>query len=147
MRCLGKIFLILLLLVAALVGYGLWQGPILDAQSKAYADNAVPAIFARWSKDQLLQRASPELTRNVSDNDLSTVFFGLARRLGVLVRCDGATGESHIFFNEKGMNVTAQYNVNAQFFTAPGVIQLSLKKHGDQWQLLGFHVNSRALLP
>lgn len=147
MRFLGKVFLVLLVLAAAFVAYGFWQGPILDAQSKAYVDAAVPAIFTRWDKQELVSRASPEFSQSMTDSDLNTFFSGMARHLGVLVRCDGATGEGRIFINQHGLRITAQYQVKAQFYTAPALIQISLIKHGDQWQIFGCHLDSRPLAP
>jgi hypothetical protein len=76
MRFLGKAFL--LLLVAAWFAYGLWQGPILDAQSKAYVDAAVPAIFKRWDKQELISRASPELSQSTTESNFTSLFFGMA---------------------------------------------------------------------
>ena len=146
MRCLGKIFLILILLVAGFVGYGIWQGPTLDAQSKAFVDSAVPAICSTWNKDEVLNRASPEFTQTVSKRDVSALLSALSRRLGRFVRYDGAKGDSNFGFTNKGVSLTARYVAKAQFSNGPAVIHFSLVKRGGQWQLLNFLFESPALL-
>jgi hypothetical protein len=85
MRILGRLFLILLLIVAAGVGFLFWCGPKLDAESKAYADTAVPAIVANWSKQELAVRASPELKESVRTTDVSGLLASFSQRLGQLV--------------------------------------------------------------
>jgi hypothetical protein len=59
--------LTLIVIVAAGIGGGVffYQGHALDAESKAFVDSAVHAIAATWSKQQLLDRATPELRENV----------------------------------------------------------------------------------
>src|SRR5262249_58990148 len=52
----GGLFLAFVVLVAGLLGYSAYQGPGLDASSKAYVEENVPAILSSWSKDELLKR-------------------------------------------------------------------------------------------
>jgi len=55
--------LTLVVIVGAGIGLGVafYKGHELDAESKAFVDSAIPAITATWSKQQLLDRATPEL--------------------------------------------------------------------------------------
>lgn len=45
----GGLFLVLVLLAAGLVGYVAYQGRGLDASSKAYVEENIPAIISTWS--------------------------------------------------------------------------------------------------
>lgn len=146
MRLLGKIFVFILLLIAAGAGYAFWQGPILDTESKTYVDMAVPAIVSTWNKQELARRASPELIQSVKTDDVSGLLLQFSRRLGALSQYDGSQGDSHLGFTLKGLIITANYTAKARFQRGSAVIRISLIKHGEQWQVLGFHVESPVLL-
>jgi hypothetical protein len=62
--------LTLTVIVVASVGLGvaLIKGRALDTESNAFVDAAIPAISATWSKQQLLDRATPEL-RDIAKPD------------------------------------------------------------------------------
>ena len=144
---LGWTFLALLILVGGFAGYMAYVGPKLDASSKAYVDGQIPAIVSTWSEDELLKRAAPELRRVItSKTQLDRVFESLSR-LGKLEHYDGAKGEASILFNMKqGKVVTASYVASAKFENGPARISVRLIRHGDQWELLYFNVNSPALM-
>jgi hypothetical protein len=141
MRFLGKIFLLVLLLIGACVGYGFWKGPVLDKESKAYVDAAVPVIVARWDKQELGKRASPELIESAKHEDVTGFFLQLSRRFGALIHYDGSLGDSRIAFTPKGLLITARYTAKARFARGSAVIQVSLIKHGEDWQFMGFVVD------
>jgi hypothetical protein len=42
---------------------------------------------------------------------------------------------------------TADYDIKATFAKGDANIHVVLIKHGDNWQIMGFRVNSPALLP
>jgi len=42
--------------------------------------------------------------------------------------------------------ISAAYVAGADFANGPAEIRMSLIKHGDQWQLLGFHIDSKVFL-
>jgi hypothetical protein len=50
-------------IVVAMIGISMliWKGNGLDAESQAFVDAAVPAITMHWTKEALLDRATPEL--------------------------------------------------------------------------------------
>jgi hypothetical protein len=64
---LGIVFLALVVIVAAFIGYTAYSGSVLDKESKAYVDAAVPAIISSWNEQALLKRASPEF-QNATEN-------------------------------------------------------------------------------
>jgi len=116
------------------------RGDRLDKESKAYADAAIPAIAA-WSEKELLDRQSPELKQTLTQQQLDLTFQRLSLALGHLQKCEPAQGQSIM----SGKQVKATYISKAIFEKGEAVIQLDLIKHGDQWQILGFKVNSPLL--
>jgi hypothetical protein len=62
----GGLFLVLVLLAAGLLGYAAYQGRGLDASSKAYVEENIPAIISTRSKDELLKRSSPQLLKIIN---------------------------------------------------------------------------------
>jgi hypothetical protein len=43
--------------------------------------------------------------------------------------------------------ISAQYSAKATFQKGEAVIKLGLIKHGNEWGILNFHVDSPALVP
>jgi hypothetical protein len=48
--------------------------------------------------------------------------------------------------SQNGKVISAAYTGKAVFETGPAEINISLIKHGDQWQLLGLHINSKVFI-
>jgi hypothetical protein len=63
----GGLFLVLVLLAGGVFGYLAYQGRGLDASSKAYVEENIPAIISTWSKDALLKRSSPQLLKVIDE--------------------------------------------------------------------------------
>lgn len=84
----------LLIVVAGIgTGFAAYKGTRLDAESRAFVDSAVPAITAHWDKEQLRERASPQLRRNLKPVRL-TALFEMFSQLGPLVAYEGARGQA-----------------------------------------------------
>jgi hypothetical protein len=139
---LGAVFLVLIVLVGGLVGYAIFTGTQLDASSKAYVDESVPAIATDWSKDELVKRASPQLREQASDVQIEQLFGTLANKLGAFKSYDGAKGDSNInFTTTAGKIITASYIAKATYQYGKAEIQIKLIQHAGAWQILGFHVD------
>jgi len=48
---------------------------------------------------------------------------------------------------QTGKVISAQYTTKAAFEKGEATVTLGLIKHGDQWQILRFNVNSPQLIP
>lgn len=57
----------------------------------------MPAIAASWSKDQLLDRATPELRASVKPEELRALFDAVSQ-LGPFVAYEGATGQANMAY-------------------------------------------------
>ena len=148
LQVLGGLFLGVLVVVGALVGYAAHKGSKLDASSKSYVDQTLPVIAAKWSKDELLKRASPELLQQINANpDQTDLLFGKFSQLGELKSYDGSKGDSFVLVNPmKGKIITANYLARATFEHGDAQISIRLIQHDDQWQYLNFFVNSPQFL-
>ena len=143
---LGVIFLVLLVLGAIGFGYFAFRGNTLDKESKAYVDAAIPAIVTNWNKKELLERASPEFKKEVSDTQIDQLLHQFTT-LGRFITFDSAKGQSATSVTTQiGKVITAQYDAKGYFEKGAAIIRISLIKHGDQWQILGFFVNSPKLV-
>lgn len=143
---LGAFFLALIILAAIGIGIFAVKGSALDKQSKAYVDSTVPILVNGWDEQELLSRASPEFKQVVDKDDLDKLHTQF-RKLGRLRDCQASEGEANMSITtQNGRSITASYSVKAKFDAGSAVIKISLIKHGDQWQIYGFHISSEAFL-
>lgn len=137
---LGAIFFTLIVLGAVAFVFIAIRGTALDKESKAYVDAAVPAIVSSWSGQELLDHASPEFKQATSGADVGRM-FSVCRLLGKMLAYRGSQGQSLMAHDlAKGTTISASYVVKAEFERGSAEIDIKLIKHGDQWQILGFHV-------
>jgi hypothetical protein len=134
-------------MVAAGIGLGvlLYKGHALDAESKAFVDSAVPAIAATWSKQQLLDRATPELLENVrlKPEGLNALLDSLSQ-LGPLVEYEGATGESaQSYIAGSGSTLSASYGAKARFQNGTATFRIVLMNREGRWMIHNFQVDAR----
>ena len=142
---LGYIFLALI--VGLLIGFGSLTviGNRLDKESKAFVDDAIPAIISTWDVREIEKRASPEFNADV-DHDGLEKDFGVLQQLGNLVMYKGSTGDAHITLSLLyGYEITADYTASADFETGSTNMRMSLIKHRGQWQILDFKINPEEL--
>ena len=153
---LGVIFLIVIIAAVAGAGYlamrenpldaiSFWllstRGKTLNEESKVYADAAIPAIVGSWSERELIDRESPEFKQAVSQQQLDELFQRIST-LGHLQKCEPAQGQS--MMSAMTHAIKAHYIAKATFEKGEAEIDLSLIKHGDQWQIESFFVKSPA---
>lgn len=144
---LGIIFLVIIVLGAIGIGFIAVRGNALDKESKTYADAAIPAVVSGWSEQELLARASPEFKQVVTQEKLDQMFRWFTS-LGQLQKCDPAQGQAGITVTpQTGKVISGQYTAKAKFEKGDATIKLVLIKHGDQWQIASFYVDSPALVP
>ena len=139
---LGAIFLIVIVTVAAVIGFAAYNGNKLDSASKAYVDQNIPPIISSWSPEELMRRSSPELKSSVTPQQFAELFKTLSQ-LGSLKTYESAQGDSNMSYTtQNGKMITAEYTAHAEFTNGKAELKIKLIQHDGQWQLLGFHVNS-----
>ena len=132
------------LIVLALIGLviGAIRGTKLDQESRACAGATIAAVVTTWDEDAFFARASPELKKLVTANDGDRLFRAFSQ-LGHLKHCDPVKGQSTTFaVIGQPRRTTGHYEARAEFEKGSAVIKIDLIKHGDQWQVLGFHIDS-----
>jgi len=128
------------------IGYIAYVGAGQDRQAKQYVDDAIPAITANWSVDELRRRATPQLLKSVKPEDLQTMFEWFAT-LGPLIDYQGSKGEANISaMIGSGTVISAGYLAHATFAKGAAEIQIGLLKVDGAWQINAFRVNSPMLI-
>ena len=146
-----KKFLIVVLIIILLIGAGIAyiavRGSALDKESRAYAEAAIPAIITNWNEKELLDRASPELKQAATQEQLDQLFRWVSS-LGRLQKYDPPQGQALMSATtQAGKQITARSSTKSTFEKGEATVTLGLIKHGDQWQILRFNVNSPQLVP
>jgi hypothetical protein len=135
--------LALLIVVAAGGGAALLieRAHVLNTQGKAFVDNAVPAIAASWSKEQLIERATPTLRANLPAEDL-TALANLSSQLGPFAEYQGATSKVNwLSLAGLGGSVSSSYVAKARFTNGLATFQIALVRHDGHWMINQFHVD------
>jgi hypothetical protein len=136
--------LTLFAIVVAAAGFGIiaYKGHVLDAESKAYVDSAVPAIAGHWSKDELLDRATPELRASAKLDELTALFFNAQSQFGPMLKYEGAIGEAMMsYMAGSGGAVSASYVARAQFRSGSAIFRIVLLKRDGHWMIQNFHID------
>jgi hypothetical protein len=124
----------------------MFAGPRLDTESRAFADRFLPEVVMTWDTSAFEHNMSPELASRLSHSDVVTAFDACRSKLGQFESCGGSEGESHTEWTNGRQTVTATYHTRLTYGSGPSAVDLTLIKHGDKWQVLGFNVRSVAVL-
>ncbi len=148
LQIVGVLSFVLVLAVAAVFGYVAYRGRGLDASSKAYVEESVPAVISTWSKDELLRRASPELLKALDETPgQGNRIFQLFSKLGAMRSFGGVKGEATMFYAPRqGAVITAYYVADAKFANGDAHIAVRLIRRSEQWRFMLFNVNSPLFL-
>ncbi len=146
-----KIFGGLALLACVLGGIGFaviaYNGSALDASSKMFVDNAVPAIAANWNPQALLDRSTPEL-RAIAKPDAVNALFARFSQFGPLVRYEGAKGHAGMYYTSRyGSVISAMYVAKAEFQNGAAIFRLGLRYRDKHWLIQNFHVDRASASP
>jgi hypothetical protein len=142
----GAIFLIILVIAGAGIGFVAYNGSKLDMSARDYADQNIPPILSSWSPQDLMNLASPEL-KKITPPDAINALFKKLSQLGELKTYEKAQGNSLMFYTPAtGNRVTADLTMHAVFVHGVADLSIKLIQHDNQWQLLGLHVESPIFL-
>ena len=137
----GAVALVVVVASAIAIGVAAYRGNALDAESKAFVDAAVPAIASGWNKQELLDRATPELREMAKPEQLAALFDALSR-LGPIVEYEGAKGDATMAFTSgSGGTVSAKYEAKAQFKNGTAIFRIVLMKRDGRWMIHNFQVD------
>ena len=149
-----KFFVVLGVIFACLIVLGIILIPIaahmrskLDAESKVYVDRIVPLIVTSWDSKELLNNASPEFLKVAPADEIESMFKMFAEKLGGYKEFKDSKGGSFVNFTPQGKIITAAYITHVAFDRADATVRIRAIKHGENWQVLEFFVNSQAFRP
>jgi hypothetical protein len=136
-------WLLLVVLVLGGIGFAFYRHiSTLSEEGRDYVQHTVPTIFSNWNAMQLYDRASPEL-KEVMTLDRVYDLFRQGSVLGRLEKCGAARGNAGVFFDfRRGKVTSALFATNAEFERGEAEITIGLIKHGDQWQIQSFNIQS-----
>lgn len=161
LKFLGGIFLILLVVGGIATAIFVRKGLALEKDAVAYWETNLPLIVASWNSEDLAKRAAPEFLVPSVQQQLPKVFaflspLGKLKRLGkptgevTLADFQVSLGDSHFTLaNFRGTpirKIWAAYAADAEFEAGPARVDMVLVRNGNSWQVMGFHVNSPALV-
>ena len=141
---LGGIFAVLI--VIGVVGFSILaaKGTALDEESKAYVDDVTPKILANLNRETFFQFASDGLKNSASPEQFDKIFNSF-RKLGKFLEYKESKGEASISITtQKGKQISAYYEAQAEFEAGPATIRVRTIKKGDSWRIIGFNINSMA---
>jgi hypothetical protein len=136
----------LVLWLSAWLMNAMFAGPRLDTESRAFADQFIPEVVVTWDTSAFEHNMSPELASRLSHSDITAAFYACRTKLGQFESCGGSEGGSHTEWTNGRQTITATYHTRLTYGSGPSAVDLSLIKHGDKWQVLGFNVRSVAIL-
>jgi hypothetical protein len=143
---LGIVAACAVVLLAGVFAFVAVKGSGLDKEAGAYSNATVAAVATHWDKAALLGRASPELARAATPEQVSALFAWF-QSLGPLASTPDCQGEAILAADvTHGSLVTAKYVCPLQFAAGPATITISLVKRGGAWAVTGFNVTSPVLL-
>lgn len=148
LKVLGGIFLALLVIIAIVAAIFIPKGLALDKDAVAYIETNVPLVVEKWNPEDLKSRAAPDLLSQPGIDQLPKLFSWLSS-LGKLKKLEKPIGQvgTGVYAGSQFDGPWGNYVANAEFEAGAAQIKVVLRKNGDVWQIMGFHVNSQALLP
>jgi hypothetical protein len=113
-----------------------------DAQSRAFAEDAVNAIVPSWNSNPLVARGSPDFIASTSDQFSS--YFARLAALGPDQKNQGCQGRAAVepwaFYSP----ITARYFCEIQSGRRQAVVALTLSRGLDDWKITSFYVSPPA---
>lgn len=122
------------------------EGNALDAESKAYVQDAVEKIATNWDADELWKRSSSGLREHGTRQDLNNFFDAARSALGRMQEFYGTDGQSAMMVTPSGKSTTARYDAKVHFEKGDADIVVNAVKNASGWQIEGFHINSTTLM-
>jgi fermentation-respiration switch protein FrsA (DUF1100 family) len=142
-RVVGAVALLVVMIVAGTYIEVLVQrARVLDAQSKAFVDNAMLAFAANWNGQELLDRSTPALRAHIESKDLP-VLADVSSHLGPFGQYLGATGAvSWLSLAGFEDSLSASYVAKASFMNGTATFRFTVVKPGDRWVINEYHIDA-----
>ena len=132
----------MILISAGFFGFSIYKNQKIIAASKTYAEGSIRAISLNWTKEELIQRSSPELFKEIHDKsaDFDKLFLEFAK-LGPLKKISMLETETTVNFNND-QNGSATYKAQCQFEHGEATVKIRVLLRGDEWRIFFFNITS-----
>jgi hypothetical protein len=109
-------------------------------EGKQFGDESLRAIAMNWSLEELERRAAPELIEQAGRPALKNITDTLGPALGPIKTFESSIhGINAQSTTETGTYTEVKYTANAEFEKSKGIVDMTLLKRGDKWEILAFN--------
>ncbi len=134
----GAVVLAAILVVAPIIGFGVYRTLALKAESTPFIETSVRAIAAHWDQHQLLDRATPELRANAAPQELASAFGSLAE-LGAPLDYQPGTGDFHLDLDTRNLvKVWTVATVRVRCEHGTVALKLTVVRRDERWMINDF---------
>jgi hypothetical protein len=145
---LGIIFATIIVIIVIVAAIFIPRALKLDHEATAYIQDAVPKIVTKWSSQELVDRATPELLAAAKKDNALDRLFVMFQQLGSFKHLDTPQGVvTSTAFTGEGTATVGNYTAKAEFEKGPATIKIQLRRVDDKWLINGFRINSDVFLP
>lgn len=145
LNALGNLFLAGVVVAIVAAAYLIVRTQNLNEDASRYVDRAVRAMVDPWSHQEMIKRAAPEMLRRGGEKFFPELFtwYSTLGKLKALGKPAGRVGTG-AFPGTPIRGTWADFVVPAQFEAGPAEIKLTLKRTGEDWQIMNLQINSPA---
>lgn len=140
-KAVGILSVVLFVFGAISIGALVVRVSALTRESRVYVDAAIPAITSTWNKNELMDRASPELVKMVAGTQLDTL-FARCGQLGSIVSFEPPKGQARAFYSPERSTEVASYVSDAKFQNGTARVRMELSKQDGHWMIQGFFLDA-----
>ena len=139
----GAIALIAVLFVVGLFVYaGLRVAPV-QAESAAYADESIAAIFSDWDAAELTRRAAPELLASADTATRARFMTSSKQQYGELLQPEAGAvcALASLVYTFAGEAAVAGCAAAVRFENGQALIRMSVVKRSGEWRIYGLFID------
>jgi hypothetical protein len=149
LKILGGIFLAILVIIGIGAAILIPKGLALQKEAAEYVATTVPLVVANWDPEDLKKYAATQLLEEPNTKEQLPKLFTWFSALGKLKQLGTPVGQvgTGTYGGRPFKGTWGAYVAEAEFEGGKAQIKVLLRKDGQGWQILGFHIESLALLP
>lgn len=138
---LGGLFLVLLVALGGVIGFGVVQGGKLDVESKAYVDATLPRVLADPSASNFFSFIAPKDKAKLDAATIDQFAQKVSTSLGQFQSFDDLKGSSVAMFTPDGADIQAKYLARCHYEKGTVTATITVRKTGENWSLMGVFLN------
>ena len=139
---LGGVFLTVIVVAGVMIGFALYKGQQLNAESEAYVEATLPRVFSTPTLDNFVSFMAEQDKKQINPKGAADFFTMVVVNLGKFESCDAPTGGANASYTPAGANITAQYVTHCRFSKMSVTAKVGVRKLDGVWTLVNVHVDS-----